>query len=200
MSRWIRFASVVGLALLGVGTTSVARAATVSPNMAGDTLTVNYLYLYGKQSYPDKSMVGVPARLTVPASGSASTTVSYKWGRKPTPFMTISANASSISLNFLLGVIFPTTTFSGFTVSGITQNMTGVTQTGGQSGIVTLSGSNTVNFNLEGLTFNAGSTVTATPLFAQVSPPPGVVPLPQSLPMLLAGLALLGLVGRRRVV
>ncbi|MDE3079287.1 MAG: PEP-CTERM sorting domain-containing protein [Paracoccaceae bacterium] len=191
MSRWIGFVTVIGLALLGLGSAETARAATVSPDMLGDTVTFNYLY-------PDTSTVytgftGLPSTRTVVNGTSDQVTVSDSWYGG---LFTINVDSNSIVVKFLQSLSFNPATFSGISISGITQTISSISQTGGQAGIVSVSGNN-VLFNFSGLSFNRRATITATPLFAQITPP-GVVPVPATLPMLGAGLLLLGLLRKRR--
>ncbi|MDE3120237.1 MAG: PEP-CTERM sorting domain-containing protein [Paracoccaceae bacterium] len=191
MSRWIGFVTVIGLALLGLGSAETARAATVTPDMLGDTVTFNYLY-------PDTSTVytgftGLPSTRTVVNGTSDQVTVSDPWYGS---LFTINVDSNSIVVKFLQSLSFNPATFSGISISGITQTISSISQTGGQAGIVSVSGNN-VLFNFSGLSFNRRATITATPLFAQITPP-GVVPVPATLPMLGAGLLLLGLLRKRR--
>lgn len=191
MSRWIGFVTVIGLALLGLGSAETARAATVTPDMLGDTVTFNYLY-------PDTSTVytgftGLPSTRTVVNGTSDQVTVSDPWYGG---LFTINVDSNSIVVKFLQSLSFNPATFSGISISGITQTISSISQTGGQAGIVSVSG-NDVLFNFSGLSFNRRATITATPLFAQITPP-GVVPVPATLPMLGAGLLLLGLLRKRR--
>lgn len=191
MSRWMGFVTVIGLALLGLGPAQTARAATVSPNMLGDTVTFNYLYPDTNTVYTGFS--GLPSTRTVVNGTSDQVTVSDSFYGS---LFTINVDSNSIILKFLQSLSFTPATFSGISISGITQTISSISQTGGQSGIVSVSGNN-VLFNFSGLSFNRRTTITATPLFAQINPP-GVVPVPATLPMLGAGLLLLGLLRKRR--
>lgn len=192
MSRFISIVAVVGLALLGLGTTQAARAATVTPNMLGDSVTFNYLYPNTSTVYT--GFYGLPSTKTV-VNGTSDQVSVYAFGFGN--LFTINVDANSIVVKFLQGLTFNPATFSGISITGITQTISSVSQTGGQAGVVSVSGNN-VLFNFSGLSFNRNTTITATPLFAQISPPPGVVPLPATLPMLGAGLLLLGLFRKRR--
>lgn len=182
-----RIKSIAAAALLAwAGIAGTAPAAT----LAGDVVTVNY-YLPTIGTSNGAYSVLPP---TVKVAAGISDLVTVSKGKNA--LFTVNVDPTSIVLTFLHNVTFGNSTFNGIQVSGITQSLTGVTATGG--GTASL-GKSAVLINLAGLSFRTGATVTATPIFLAMSPPPGVVPLPGTLSMFAAGLvALLLLRARKR--
>lgn len=159
-----------------------AAASTVT--MTGDNVTIKY---FNPDSSTELTGFGFPVNVTVAPGSSDVVSDAFPGGA----FFTVNMEPTSIIVTFLQNTLFgPPSPFDGIGIFGINQTITGVTQTGGTPGIVSLFG-NAILFNFAGpQVYAAGSTVTADLTFAPVPLPAGI---------LLLGGALAGLgVTRRR--
>ncbi len=180
MKTWIALAA---LAVALVVKASVAGASTV--NMTGDTVTIKYL---NPDATTELTGYGFPVDVTVAPGPSDVVADAFPGG----PYFTVNMEPTSIVVTFLQNTVFgPPSPFDGIGIFGISHMITGVTQTGGFPGIVSLIG-NTVLFNFAGSNvYAAGSTVTADVSLAPV-------PLPAGFLLLGGALAGLGAAARRR--
>lgn len=177
-----RWAAAVLAAAMMAGS---AGASTIT--MTGDTVTIKYL---NPDASTELTGYGFPVNVTVTQGPSDIVQDAFPGG----PYFTVNMEPTSIVVKFLQNTIFgPPAPFDGIGIYGITQQIYGLTQTAAFSGIVAQVGQ-TVLFNFAGShVYPAGSTVTAN-----LTLTPAPVPLPAGIVALLAALAGLGLVARRR--
>ncbi|MBI1216958.1 MAG: hypothetical protein GC186_00295 [Rhodobacteraceae bacterium] len=172
-------------ALMAVTLAGSAGAATVT--MTGDNVTIKYL---NPDAATELTGYGFPVNVTVAPGTSDVVQDAFPGG----PYFTVNMEPTSIVVTFLQNTVFgPPSPFDGIGITGITQHIYGLTQTATFSGIVSQVGQ-TILFNFAGSNvYAAGSTVTAN-----LTLTPAPVPLPAGIMALLAALAGLGLVARRR--